>query len=138
MSQTLDNSSTEMSTWERAYLNAWRHFHTRILDVLDRLAWQSLSPEYRDETIHQLGRLPIEVDRIRNTGQAMFEHVPGCLTVREQPLTYFASDFLRDCHKLDFTLNMLLWRLMNNPNSDRTVYNRLLTLLHSINDRVRN
>ncbi|KAJ5410373.1 uncharacterized protein N7487_004732 [Penicillium crustosum] len=132
------STSTDMSTWEKAYHNAWRHFHTRILDVLERLAWQSSSPENRQETIEQLGRLPIEVDRIRTTGQEMFEHVPGCQTVRDHHLTYFANEFMRDCHKLDFKLDMLLWRLMNSPSSDRKVYNNLLMLLHTIQDRVPN
>ncbi|KAJ5208717.1 hypothetical protein N7449_003096 [Penicillium cf. viridicatum] len=136
MSPTTGNSSADVSIWEQAYHDAWRHFQSSILDVLDRLAWHSLSPEYRQTTIEQLGRLPIEVDNIRSTGQAMFEHVPGCQTVREHHLTYFVDDFVRDRLKLDFRLNMLSWKLMNRPNSDRAVYNRLLRLLHSIKDRV--
>lgn len=136
MSPTPGNPSTDVSTWEQAYHDAWRHLHARILDVLERLSWQSSSPEYRQTTIEQLGRLPTEIDGIRSAGQAMFEHVPGCQTVREHHLTYFVDDFFRDCLKLDFRLNMLSWKLMNRPNSNRAVYNRLLGLLDSIKDRV--
>jgi hypothetical protein len=136
MSPTTGNSATDVSVWEQAYHDAWRHFQASTLDVLDRLAWHILSPEYRQTTIEQLGQLPIEVDNIRSTGQAMFEHAPGCRTVREHHLTYFADDFIRDCLKLDFMLNMLSWNLMNRPNSDRAVYNGLLKLLHSNKDRV--
>ncbi|KAJ5514320.1 hypothetical protein N7463_003872 [Penicillium fimorum] len=137
MPPAAENPSYAVSIWEQAYHNAWRHFHTRIVEVLNRLCWRNPSPEDRQSTIERLGRLPIEVDNIQSTGQAMFEHAPGCQTVRDKALSYFATGFIRDCLNLDFKLNMLTWRLMNNPGSDRTVYNRLLGLLNSINDRVR-
>ncbi|KAJ5534382.1 hypothetical protein N7527_000636 [Penicillium freii] len=137
-SPTTGNSSADVSIWEQAYHNAWRHFQASILDTLERLGCLGLSPEYRQMTIEQLGRLPIEVDNIRRTGQAMFEHVPGCQTVREHHLTYFIDDFIRDCLMLEFKLNMMSWRLMNRPNSERTVYNRLLRLLRSLDDRIPN
>lgn len=66
----------------------------------------------------------------------MFEHVPGCRTVRGHHLTYFVVDFVRDCLNLDFRLNMLSWKLINRPDEDRTVYNRLLMILESIKDRI--
>ncbi|KAJ5185151.1 hypothetical protein N7491_006978 [Penicillium cf. griseofulvum] len=124
------------STWEQAYHDAWRHFQTCIMEVLGRLQWHNPSLEDHQTTIERLSRLPIEVDNIRSTGQAMFEHSPGCQTVRDAPITYFATDFIRDCLDLHFRLHMLAWRLMNCPMSDRTVYNRLLRLLDSIKDRV--
>lgn len=136
MSQPTRNPPTDISIWEQAYHDAWRHFQASILNVLDRLAWRSSSPEYRQTTIDQLGRLPIEVDNIRSTGQVMFEHVPGCRTVRGHHLTYFVVDFVRDCLNLDFRLNMLSWKLINRPDEDRTVYNRLLMILESIKDRI--
>lgn len=125
-----------VSIWEQAYHNAWRDFQTRIIEVLDRLRWYNQSPEYHQTTIYKLGRLPIEVDNIRSTGQAMFEHSPGCQTVRDKAITYFVTGFIRDCLELEFKLHMLEWRLLNHPMSDRTVYNRLLGLLNSIKDRV--
>jgi hypothetical protein len=125
-----------VSIWEQAYHNAWRHFQTRIIEVLDRLRWYNQSPEYHQTTIHKLDRLPIEVDNIRSTGQAMFEHSPGCQTVRDKAITYFVTDFIRDCLHLEFELHMLAWRLLNHPIGDRTVYNGLLRLLDSIKDRV--
>ncbi|CAI7653114.1 unnamed protein product [Penicillium glandicola] len=134
MSSATDNSSSDaVSIWEQSYHDAWRHFQAGIVEVLNKLSRRNPSPEDRLTTIERLVRLPIAVDNIRSTGQAMFEHVPGCQTVREQTLTYFASDFIRDCLKLHFKLNMLAWRLMNRPSSDRTVYNRLVSLLDSIN-----
>ncbi|KAI1838212.1 hypothetical protein DTO006G1_4709 [Penicillium roqueforti] len=131
-----NSSFSGVSIWEQAYHDAWRHFQASIMEVVDRLSWQDPSSEDRQTTIEKLGRLPIEVDNIRSTGQAMFEHVPGCQTVRNEPLTHFVDEFIRDCHGLHFKLNMLVWRLMNRPNSDRTVYNRLLRLLDYIEDRV--
>lgn len=129
-------SSDAVSIWEQSYHDAWRHFQTIIVEVLNRLSWHNPSPEDRQTTIEKLGRLPVEVDIIRSTGHAMFEHAPGCQTVREQHLTYFVDDFIGDCHKLHFKLNMLSWRLINRPNSDRTVSNRLLSVLDTIKDRV--
>ncbi|KAJ5960204.1 uncharacterized protein N7479_007354 [Penicillium vulpinum] len=125
-----------VSIWEQAYYNAWRHLQTCIVEVLNRLCWSNPSPEDRQTTIEKLSHLPIEVEDIQSTGQAMFEHVPGCQTVREKPLTYFVVDFIRDCLNLHFRLNVLAWRLINRPRSDRAVYNRLLRLLDSIKDRV--
>ena len=133
---TGNSSSDGVPSWEQAYHDAWRHFQASIMEVVDRLIWQDPSPEDRQITIEKLGQLPIGVDNIRSTGQAMFEHVPGCQTVRNEPLTHFADEFIRDCHGLHFKLNMLSWRLMNRPNSDRTVYNRLLRLLDYIKDQV--
>ncbi|KAJ5795366.1 uncharacterized protein N7518_001105 [Penicillium psychrosexuale] len=135
-SATGNSSSDGVSIWEQAYHDAWRHFQASIMEVVDRLSWQDPSSEDRQTTIEKLGRLTIEVDNIRSTGQAMFEHVPGCQTVRNEPLTHFVDEFIRDCHRLHFKLNMLAWRLMNRPNSDKTVYNRLLRLLDYIKDRV--
>ncbi|KAJ5384763.1 hypothetical protein N7517_002674 [Penicillium concentricum] len=133
---TENPSADSVSIWEQAYHNAWRHFQTCIVEVLNRLRWRNPSPENRQTTIEKLGRLPIKVENIQSTGQAMFEHDPGSQTVREKALTYFATDFIRDCLELHFKLNMLAWRLMNHPGSVRTVYNRLLRLLDSIKDRV--
>ncbi|KGO60947.1 hypothetical protein PEX2_099630 [Penicillium expansum] len=129
-------SPDNVSIWEQAYHDAWRHFQTCIVGVLDRLACYNPSIQDRQTTIERLGQLTVEVDNIRIAGQAMFEHVPGCQTVREGTLTYFADDFIEDCLELHFKLNMLSWRLMNRPHSDRTVYNRLLMLLDSTMDRV--
>ncbi|CAG8888268.1 unnamed protein product [Penicillium egyptiacum] len=133
---TKNPSSNTLSTWEQAYHDAWRHFHVCIEEIINRLTWDNSFPEDRQTTIEKLGRLPIEVDNIRSMGQAMFEHVPGCETVRERPLTYFIDEFIRDCSKTDYRLHMLSWRLMNRPNSGRTVHNRLIRLLESVRDRV--
>ncbi|KGO71720.1 hypothetical protein PITC_027330 [Penicillium italicum] len=135
---TETSPSDNMSSWEQAYHDAWRNFQMCIVGVVDRLAWNNPSVEYRQTTVERLGQLTVDVDNIQRTGQAMFEHVPGCQTVREETLAYFADEFIRDCLKLHFKLNMLSWRLMNRPNSDGTVHNRLLKLLESIKDRVPN
>ncbi|KAJ6187530.1 hypothetical protein N7519_002438 [Penicillium mononematosum] len=136
MSITDIPSSDAVSTWEQVYHDAWRHFHGCIEEILSRLTWDNPSPEDRQVTIEKLGRLSIEIDNIRNLGQIMFEHVPGCETVRERPLAYFVTDFIRECNAMNYKINMLTWRLLNRQNSERLVHSRLFRLLESVRDRV--
>ncbi|KAJ5487349.1 hypothetical protein N7530_001649 [Penicillium desertorum] len=136
MSTTEVTSSDAVSTWEQAYHNAWRHFHASIEEIVNRLTLEKQSPEDRQATIEKLSHLPVELDNIRSAAQDMFEHVPGCSTVRQRPVTYFVDEFVHECNYINYKLNMMSWRLMNWTNSERAVHNRLSKLLESLGDRV--
>ncbi|CAG7963784.1 unnamed protein product [Penicillium nalgiovense] len=136
MSTTDIHSSDVVSTWEQAYYDAWRQFHGCIEEIPSRLIWDNPSPEDRQMMIEKLARLPIEIDNIRNLGQIMFEHVPGCETVRERPLAYFVTDFIRECNAMNYKIYMLIWKLLNRQNSERLAHSRLFRFLESVRDRV--
>ncbi|KAJ5236481.1 hypothetical protein N7489_006572 [Penicillium chrysogenum] len=136
MSTTEATSSDAVSTWEQVYHDAWRHFHASIEEILNRLTLENRSPEDLQVTIEKMSRLTVELDNIRSAAQDMFEHVPGCSTVRQRPVTYFVDEFVHKCNYINYKLNMMSWRLMNRTNSERAVHNRLSKLLESLRDQI--
>ncbi|KAJ5467545.1 hypothetical protein N7475_005297 [Penicillium sp. IBT 31633x] len=136
MSQTAEDPSRDVSIWEQAYHDAWRDLRASVEEIVTRLSWENPSTEYRQTTIERFDRLEVHLDRIQSTGQAMFEHDTGCETVRQEPLVYFAHSFIQDCLHIRFGLSVLKWKLMNRPQSDWVVHNRLLGLLEHIRNRL--
>ncbi|CAG8330664.1 unnamed protein product [Penicillium nalgiovense] len=131
ISTTEFTSSDAVSTWAQAYHNAWRHFHASIEEILNRVTLENQTPEDHQATIEKPSRLPVELENTRSAVQDMFEHVPGCSTVRQRPVTYLIDEFIRECNYINGKINRRPWRLMNCPNSDNRVHDRLFRLLES-------